>query len=130
MSLLWRKPFPICQVHKHNHCISHLSNSYLLKDSYTWNGPGSRGQRTHISTWTLRAPLVSIHSKILNLSLKALKDRFSATKKKCSFPLYFNQPQGEIPDIHSRSKCMQMQPDSLNIREVRLSHEGSRIKSI
>lgn len=82
MSLLWRKPIPICQVHKHYHCIGHLPNSYLLKDGYTRNGPGSRGQRTHISMWTLRAPLVSIYSKILNLSLKALKERFSATKKK------------------------------------------------
>lgn len=50
--------------------------------------------------------------------------------QKCSFPLHLNQSQGEIPNIHSRSKCMQMQPDSLNTQEASLSHEGSRIKYI
>jgi len=59
----------------------------------------------------------------------AQKERFSATKE-CSFPLYLDQPQEEIPNIHSRSKRMQMQPDSLNMQAASLSHEGSRIKSM
>lgn len=74
-----------------------------------------QGTNNTLSMWTLRAPLVSSHSKILNLNLKALKEVFSYKRKKSSFPLYFNQPQGEIPNIPSKSKCMQMQPDSLNI---------------
>lgn len=39
-------------------------------------------KNTHVNMWTLGAPLVSIHNKISNLSLKALKERFSTTKNK------------------------------------------------
>lgn len=93
----------------------------------------AKEHRTKNTAWHVdsKGSLVFIHSEIFNPSLKAQKERFSATKKKkCTFSLYLNQPQGEIPNTHSRSKCMQMQPDSLNMWEASLSHEGSRIKSI
>lgn len=44
---------PMCQVYKHYQCIGYLSDSYLLKGGYTWNGLGSKGQSTHGSMWTL-----------------------------------------------------------------------------
>lgn len=71
-----------------------------------------RGQRTHRNMWTLRASLVSIQTKILNLSLKALKDRFSTTKIKNVLFLYIIISHRERHQIFTQEvtvcKCSQI----------------------